>query len=161
MRTGFDRRIYGSPGEFFTDTWFILKNSGGVFRMLRKRGISPAFRERLMLAVTSVYKCRFCSWVHTREALRSGMTGEDVTTLLTGTVDSCPADEAVAMLYAQHSADADAKPAPESVKRLADSYGTEKAQAINLVLRMIRIGNLTGNTWDYLLYRASFGRLGT
>ena len=114
-----------------------------------------------MLSVTAVYKCRYCTWVHTREALRSGMTGEDVTTLLSGTIDSCPVDEAVALIYAQHWADADTRPTPESFKMLADSYGTEKAQDINLVLRMIRVGNLTGNTWDYLLHRASFGKLGT
>ena len=34
------------------------------------------------------------------------------------------------------------------------------AELINLVLRMIRVGNLWGNTWDLLLYRISFGRWG-
>ena len=81
--------------------------------------------------------------------------------LLSGSVNGCPTDEALAILYAQHWADADANPTPESFKMLVDSYGIEKAQAVNFVLRMIRIGNLTGNSWDYLIHRVSFGRLGT
>ena len=28
------------------------------------------------------------------------------------------------------------------------------------MLRMIRMGNLLGNTWDYVLYRPTFGKLG-
>jgi hypothetical protein len=31
---------------------------------------------------------------------------------------------------------------------------------IHALLRMIRAGNLAGNTWDYFLDRISFGRLG-
>jgi hypothetical protein len=31
---------------------------------------------------------------------------------------------------------------------------------IEVVLRMMRMGNLIGNTLDYLLYRISFGRRG-
>ena len=39
-------------------------------------------------------------------------------------------------------------------------YGEEKAAAIHIVLRMIRMGNLMGNTADYILYRLTFGRAG-
>jgi hypothetical protein len=31
---------------------------------------------------------------------------------------------------------------------------------IHLILRMIRAGNLMGNSWDYILNRISFGRFG-
>jgi hypothetical protein len=33
-------------------------------------------------------------------------------------------------------------------------------EEIEVVLRVIRIGNLMGNTIDYVLYRVSFGRWG-
>jgi AhpD family alkylhydroperoxidase len=161
MKAEFGRRKYRNFKEFLADIWFLLRNTARVFRMLRRGTVSPAFRERLMLAVTAVYRCRYCTWVHTREALRSGLTREGVMALLSGSVNGCPTDESLAILYAQHWADADANPTPESFKMLVDSYGIEKAQAVNIVLRMVRIGNLTGNSWDYLLQRASFGRLGT
>ena len=41
-----------------------------------------------------------------------------------------------------------------------ETYGPQKAEAIETVLRIIRMGNLAGNTGDYLLYRFSFGRWG-
>jgi hypothetical protein len=75
-------------------------------------------------------------------------------------MDNCPEEEAIALLYAQHWADSNAKPDPEATRRLEQAYGAEKAEAINLILRMIRVGNLSGNTWDHLLSRISFGRWG-
>jgi hypothetical protein len=43
---------------------------------------------------------------------------------------------------------------------LQETYGAENAEAIETVLRLIRMGNLGGNTLDYWLYRLSFGRWG-
>jgi len=123
-----------------------------------KELISPAFRERLMLAVTAVDGCRYCSYFHAKQALKSGLTPEEISRLLSGDVDNCPEEEAVAVIYAQHWAESDAHPDPEAVRKLQQTYGVEKTESIHLMLRMIRLGNLLGNSWDYLLYRMSFGR---
>ncbi len=155
----FNKRTYGVR-EFFVDISFLAKNVRNVRRVMREKRIPNAFRERLMLSVTSVYGCRYCCWAHTREALRSGVEQEEIARLLAGSVDNCPEDEAIALLYAQHWADSDARPDPEAVGRLEEAYGAEKAEAINLILRMIRVGNLWGNTWDRFLYWLSFGRRG-
>jgi len=113
-----------------------------------------------MLAVTAVNGCRYCSYFHTKQALKSGITSEEISNLLSGDVANCPQDEAVAVVYAQHWAESDAHPDPEAVKRLHQTYGPEKTEAIHSMLRMIRMGNLLGNSWDYLIYRISFGRRG-
>ena len=113
-----------------------------------------------MMAVTAVNGCRYCSYFHSREALRTGITPVEVRQLLSGTVSDAPEEEILALLYAQHWAETDASPAADAVDRLQRAYGEDKANAIHLVLRMIRFGNLSGNTWDYFLYRVSFGRLG-
>jgi AhpD family alkylhydroperoxidase len=155
------KRTYRNPGEFFSDISFLLRKSRRIRNVMRKKILSAAFGERLMLAVISVYGCRYCNWVHAREALRSGVAQEEIVRLLKGSIDSCPEGEAVALLYAQHWADSDMKPYPEAVNRLVETYGLEKAEAIDLVLRMIRVGNLTGNTWDAFLASISFGVLGT
>lgn len=160
MPSGFRKRRYRGIGEFLADAWFLLRNAPQGARMIGKRTVPRAFRERLMLAVIAVYGCRMCTWAHTREAFRSGVSEDEINGLLSGSVDDCPPDEAVGVLYAQHWADTDARPSPESGSMLVDKYGPEKARDIDLVLRMIRVGNLTGNTWDYFLYRVSFGRLG-
>jgi hypothetical protein len=71
-----------------------------------------------------------------------------------------PPEQLPALLYAQHWAETNANPDPETRQCVLEQYGEETLQAIELALRMIRMGNLMGNSWDYLLYRISFGRLG-
>jgi AhpD family alkylhydroperoxidase len=156
----FKKRIYKSPKDVFSDLWFPIRNRGRLREITRKELISTAFRERLMLAVTAVNGCRYCSYFHTKQALKSGITAEEISGLLAGDVANCPQDEAVAVAYAQHWAESDAHPDPEAVKRLQQTYDREKGEAIHLILRMIRMANLLGNSWDYLIYRISFGRKG-
>jgi AhpD family alkylhydroperoxidase len=158
--TDFRKRTYSGPGELFQDIGFIFRNVKKL-RDIRRRGlISEMFRERLMLAVTAVNGCRYCSYFHTRQALKSGMSKEEIDLILSSTVESCPPEEAVAVLYAQHWAETNACPEPDASQKLMDSYGEEKAGAINLMLRMIRTGNLSGNSFDYFLYRISGGKWG-
>ena len=90
--------------------------------------------------------------------MKSGVTPEEISQLLSGDVDNCPEEEAVAVIYAQHWAESDAHPVPEAVRKLQQTYGFEKTEAIHLMLRVIQLGNLLGNSWDYLLYRVSFGK---
>ena len=111
-----------------------------------------------MLAVTSVEGCRYCSYLHSKLALKGGISQEEIEKLLSGDVGGCPEEEALAILYAQHWAESDAHPDPEATSKLRQAYSVEKVEALHLILRMIRLGNLLGNTWDYLLYRISFGK---
>ena len=142
------------------DLWFAFRN-GRRLKEITKRGlVSLAFRERLMLAVSAVNGCRYCSYFHARQALRSGVAPEEISRLVSGELGACPEEEAVAVVYAQHWAESDAHPDVDAVRRLEHAYGVEKAEAIGLILRMIRLGNLMGNTWDYLAYRISFGTCG-
>jgi len=154
----FNKRTYKNLKELFSDLWFPIRNRKRLKEVTNKGLISPAFRERLMLAVTAVDGCRYCSYFHAKQALKSGLTPEEISRLLSGDVDNCPEEEAVAVIYAQHWAESEAHPDPEAVLKLQQTYGVEKAEAIHLMLRMIQLGNLLGNSWDYLLYSISFGK---
>ncbi|MCK4314262.1 MAG: carboxymuconolactone decarboxylase family protein [Anaerolineae bacterium] len=46
-----------------------MKSRSRIRAVMKQNLTSPAFRERLMLAVTAVNGCRYCSHVHAREAL--------------------------------------------------------------------------------------------
>lgn len=156
----FTRRIYRRPSELLADFRFIWERRPLIRRAMREL-LSPAFRERLMMVVTEVNGCRYCSYYHARLALRAGISTDELRELLAGTIPTdVPQDELPALAYAQHWAEANAHPDPEVRQRLVEIYGEEKAEAIEIVLRMIRSGNLLGNLWDYWLYRISFGRLG-
>lgn len=160
MKT-FRRRIYHGLADLRADFNYISQHRTLVRRAMREL-ISPAFRERLMMMVTEVNGCRYCSYYHAREALKSGISSAELRDLLAGAIpaETSP-DEYLALAYAQHWAETDAKPDPEAVQKLIETYGEEKTAAIDILLRMIRVGNLLGNTADYVLYRLTFGLLGT
>jgi hypothetical protein len=77
-----------------------------------------------------------------------------------GIFEGSPAEEVLALLYAQHWAETDGEPEAEARARVVAQYGEKVVEAIELALQMIRMGNLSGNTFDYILYRVSFGQLG-
>jgi AhpD family alkylhydroperoxidase len=154
----FNKRTYRSFKELLTDLCFPIRNIKQLREVKNKGLLSSALQERLMLAVTAVNGCRYCSYFHTRQALKSGISPEEISRLLSGDVDACPEEEATAVMYAQHWAESDAHPDPETIRKLQQTYSVEKVEALHLILRMIRLGNLLGNTWDYLLYRMSFGK---
>jgi AhpD family alkylhydroperoxidase len=156
----FRRRTYSSIGELLTDLRATVSRRETLRAAMRGEGLDPSFRERLMLVVTAVNGCRYCSYVHAREALANGISREEIAALGDSTFDGSPPEELPALLYAQHWAVSDGRPDPAVRERIGREYGSDVLDRIEAVLRMIRMGNLMGNTLDYILYLASFGRWG-
>lgn len=160
MKREFRRRIYASPGEWLNDLGYIMSRRAMIRRAMRQL-IPVEFRERIMMVVTEVNGCRYCSHFHSSQALNSGVSEEELRELLAGNIPArSPAEELPALFYAQHWAESNAQPGPQAEQHLREIYGGEKAEAIHIILRMIRMGNLLGNTADYLLYQLSFGKFG-
>jgi len=157
MDRGSERKVYGSWREFFADLLFMLRNTTQLSRVYRG-GLPPALRERLMVAASAVYGCRFCSWLHTREALRIGVDKGELARLVAGSMEGCPEEYGIAVLYAQHWAESNAHPDPEAVHRLEETYGKEKSKLVNVVLRPIRLVLFVEGLWSSFLSRISFGR---
>ena len=123
--------------------------------------VSKAFRERLMVTVTEVNGCRYCRYFHASEALKAGVSQAELEEFMAGAIpENTPPEEYQALAYAQHWAENDTQAKPEFAQKLRETYGPETADAIHLILHMIRVGNLLGNTWDYILFKLTFGRLG-
>lgn len=158
MNKPFKRRLYPSLGDFAADLRATTGRPRQMRAVMRGANLDPAFRERLMLAVTAVNGCRYCSYYHARQALVVGITPEEAEALAAGVLDACPPEQAPAVLYAQHWAENDGRPDPAARARIVELYGSETTEAIELVLHTIRMGNMAGNTFDYVLYRLSFGR---
>lgn len=116
-------------------------------------------REKIMLAVTSVNRCRYCSFVHTLAALTEGFSPGDINALLSGAVDVVEEDEREALLYAQHWADTGGQPDPGARQRMIETYGTHRTELIETAIKAIMFGNYFGNTVDALLHTLSRGRL--
>lgn len=106
-----------------------------------------------MLAVTAVNDCRYCAHAHSKEALKYGISQTELEQLLLGEFKGCPRREIPAILYAQLWAESDGKPLAEALDELEKYYSPQEIEYIHLYLRMIRLGNLTGNSWDYIISR--------
>ncbi len=156
----FRKRTYTSLPTCMSDWAYLFGRPLRVVAIMRGKSLSPKFRERLMLAVTQVNDCRYCAFFHTKAALSEGVQREEVERLMGGMFDGCPEEELAALLYAQHWAETERKPDPAMRQKLLDAYGVEKAEAIELTLRVIGACNYSGNSFDYILYRLSFGKIG-
>ena len=115
--------------------------------------MGAAFSNRILLAVTHVNGCRYCTFVHTKNALEEGMSEDEVQRLLGGEFDAAPSNESVALLFAEHYADTAGHPSLEATQKLIETYGADTSAQILGIIRGIMVGNLHGNMIDALRNR--------
>lgn len=156
----FAKRKFDSFGHFWNELRFIFKSQKTVRAIHSGKTLTDAFRERLFMAVTSVNRCRYCSFVHTRAALKAGVSQEELDGFLSRNAETVPDEERVAIIFAQHWVDSGGHPDPDAVEKLNTTYGPETAAAIQTAVRFINYNNLFGNTVDWLLHTLTFGRVG-
>jgi AhpD family alkylhydroperoxidase len=148
------RRTYTSAGQLWQEVSRLLLRRSGWRGLRRALRLPATFRERLMLAVTAVNRCRYCARLHGSLAERAGVAADEITALLAGEVETAPPGERLALEYASEGAAADGRPGPAARAELSHCYGERGAEAIDATLLAIRIGNLLGNGLDHWLGRA-------
>jgi len=136
----------------------LMSRYGEIRPLIREKTLSTAFRERLMLIVTEVNECRYCSYAHAQIALEEGISKEEIRALKQGTLSGFPDEQMPAFLYAQHWAETDGDPDDSARERVVEEYGEKVVDQIELAMEMIRTANLLGNTFDYLICKMSFGK---
>ena len=140
-----------------SESYWIFYNGIRTMKYMsksKKKGeISQKFIERIMLAVTEVNTCAICSYAHTKMALESGMSKEEIQKMLSGIIDDVPADEIAAIMFAQHYAETRGNPTLESWQRIVEIYGISKTKGILGSIRAIMIGNTIGIPWSSFFKR--------
>ena len=119
----------------------------------RRRTLSHASAEKVMLAVTQVNGCRYCSYAHAGMALQAGVSEVELHDLLAGELDHIPPREQIAVLFAQHYAEQGDRYDAVAWQTLEQTYGAETAREMLVHIRLITFANLYGNTFDALLER--------
>jgi AhpD family alkylhydroperoxidase len=152
IRPSFTKRIYTYPA-FKADVRQIFDHMAELRQAASAGRVSKAFAEKIMLVVTSVNGCRYCSYGHSRAALAAGVSKTELQKLLALDLGTFPASEVTALTFAQHYAESACQPDPAAWQQVVTTYGEETARDILAYLRMITFGNLLGNTWDALLSR--------
>ncbi len=157
----FQKKYYSRWKDFRDDYQFLISRRSQIRAAMAPERVSTAFRERLMLVVTEVNGCRYCRSFHAPQAFKAGVPQEELLELLAGLVpESTPEREKLALVYAKHWAEYNAVPDPDYDRKMIEVYGEETFHSIQIILRMIRMGNLLGNTGDFFLHKLSFGLLG-
>lgn len=100
--------------------------------------------KRLQLAVTEVNGCPACSYAHTKMALRQGMSGEEISSFLSGEDHFIKPEEAKAIMFAQHFADARGYPKKYAYDALVKAYGTKEARIMLSSIQIMIAGNMYG-----------------
>lgn len=143
----------------FTYKQFCQVTDLMMFSVIRKKRvlklISKEFQNHIMLAVTEVNGCQACTWFHTKNAVRMKLDKEDISALLSGTVEKLPEKEHIALLFAQHYADTFGKYDPDSFQSVKEKYGTDIAEGILANIRMIMFGNVSGIAFGSLKERVN------
>jgi len=121
---------------------------------LVKPATSRAMREKVMLGVTSVNDCRWCSWLHSGIALKHGVDLAEVQSLLDrSTFGAVDEREATAVLFAQHFAETRRRPTPAARLALARQFTPWQRMEIMAWIHFIYFANLSGNSADAWLAR--------
>ena len=149
----FRKRTFSLP-QYARSLAAVMAASPVLARALSRPRISPALREQIMLAVTSVNDCRYCNWGHTALALRNGVDLAALReTLDSGSLSAGSTPAQVAILYAQHVASEQGDADPGAERALAAAWTPAEQAEIKAYIAAITFGNLAGNSADAWLAR--------
>lgn len=149
----FRKRTFSLP-QYARSLAAVMAAGPVLARALGRPRISPALREQIMLAVTSVNDCRYCNWGHTALALRNGVDLAALRrTLDSGSLSAAGTPDEVAVLYAQHVASEGGDADPGAERALAAAWAPAEQAEIKAYIAAITFGNLVGNSADAWLAR--------
>jgi AhpD family alkylhydroperoxidase len=139
-------RTLQSAGEFLALLVDIFRTMFGLRSIAAENRISPQLSEKLMLAVTGVNECLYCSYLHTRTALEKGVPPDLIEELLAGNVSGISPEELPAVLYAQHFASTGGAVSDEARRTVVERYGEDMVRHMEGFIKIVHFGNLTSNT---------------
>ena len=92
----FTKRIYSLP-TFTADVENIFDHMDVMHDALRGGRVNHAFAEKIMMVVTSVNGCRYCSYGHSRAALAAGVPESELQKLMALDLETFPEHDKVFM----------------------------------------------------------------
>lgn len=141
-RTKFKRRF--SLWEMYRSFVFLPRAMNTMIGNNKSKLVDTDFIRRLQLAVTEVNGCPACSYQHTKMALQQGMSGEEISSFLSGGDQFIKPQEAKAIMFAQHFADSRGYPKKYAYDSIVKEYGEKEAHIILSAVQTMIAGNMYG-----------------
>lgn len=142
----FYKRYFHTPKDFFKEVRKSSYYRKKIKNIDKKNKIQPDFAEKIMLAVTGVNDCVYCSYRHTKTALEKGVKIKEIQDILKCEFGNFPEKESIALLYAQHWTENAGNPDTNARKRMIEFYGEKKTEYIEFYMQMVNMGNIIANT---------------
>lgn len=139
--------------ELYRSFVFVPRAILKLIKNGKSKLVDHQFIERLQLAVTEVNGCAACSYQHTKMALKQGMSNEEINSFLSGAVDFTKAEEAKAIMFAQHFADSRGFPKTYAYDSIVNEYGKTEAAIILSAAQIMIAGNIYGIPFSAFLSR--------
>ena len=141
-RTDYKRKF--SLWEMYRSFIYLPRAIQKMIGNKKSQLVDDDFIKRLQLAVTEVNGCPACSYQHTKMALQQGMSGEEISSFLSGGVDYIKPEEAKAIMFAQHFADSRGYPKEYAYQSIINEYGEKEARIILSAVQIMITGNMYG-----------------
>lgn len=139
--------------DFYKHIKITVENLPNMRKANKSKRVDKAFQEKIMLAVTQVNGCRFCNYIHTKNAIDAGASEEEINAMLNGELGDIHNDESLALMFAQHYADKDGDYDLETYRKIEAHYGKDKAHDILTNIQVIMSANIHGIAVDALQSR--------
>ncbi len=144
----YDKKIF-TPRVLFGDLGFLISHAPALIRAARNPELGRSLTGKIMMVVTAINGCTYCTWFHAQQAVASGMSKAEISEMFDLQFEASATEHDLpALLFAQHYAETNRKPDPKMIARLDAFYGAQTASDIMLMIRVIFFGNLLGNTFD-------------
>lgn len=154
---GFRKRTI-TTRQLIGDVLSLTPQTGIIYRVWLKHEIDPGFREELMLAVSELNQCRYCTWAHHEWAQMVGVSDDELAHIEQLDPTGFDRKKWLAISYVRALVSANFGPIDEAlVFEMQASYSTQEIKEIDIVARIMDIANRSANTWDALLSRLRGG----
>lgn len=139
--------------ELYRSFTYVPKAAAILNRNSKDRSVSGQLLEHLQLAITEVNGCAACSYQHTQMVLAQGMSNEEISSFLSGETDYIIAEEAKAIMFAQHFADSKGIPDRITYDSIVKEYGEREAEIMLSSCQVMIAGNMYGIPFSAFLSR--------
>jgi AhpD family alkylhydroperoxidase len=140
--------------EFIGDLFSLAGEAPTIYEIWGKHELDPGFREELMLAVAKLNDCRYCSWGHHEWAHAAGVSEEELAHLENMDPEFFDRRKWVAVSYVRAFVSGRFGAVPRELrKEMRENYSAHEIKEIELVVRIMDLGNRSANTWDAMLSR--------
>lgn len=136
----------------------MVPSIGTIYKVWVKHEIDPGFREELMLAVSELNHCRYCTWAHHEWAHMVGVSDDELAHVEQMDPTGFDRRKWLAISYVRALVTAKfGRVDKELVREMKAKYTPMEIKEIEIVARVMDIGNRGANTWDALLSRLRGG----